>query len=161
MWLKDLPLPQWWGQFLCHSLNQLYKMKNLVYIGIVGVLSILAATAGAIAVKLYNAQKTEVLNTNDETPLVYDQGVIEASGYCKLKNQVIPIKSADVFLNEEFVQIVMQPEDQDMQPLMFTTKSSKWTDNIFRDSFTTVVVTDKTVVLKSELNSGTLISLKR
>ena len=135
-------------------------MKKIINITAIGIACLLFGITGASLTRIYSnyLQKTEKFTTDDESPLVYDQGVIEASGYCKLKNQVIPIKSADVFLNEEFVQIVMQPEDQDMQPLMFTTRSSKWTDNIFRDSFTTVVVTDKTVVLKS---GDTLISLKR
>lgn len=133
-------------------------MKKIVFAVALVIGFLLIYVAAVVAIKMYVGQKEL---PQIETPLVYDQGVIEASGYCKLKNQVIPIKSADIFLNEEFVQIVMQPEDQDMQPLMFTTQSSKWASNIFRDSFTTVVVTDKTVVLKSELNDGTLISLKR
>jgi hypothetical protein len=138
-------------------------MKKIIFTVALAIAFVLIYAVGVVGIKMYFGQKElpQISITNDETPLVYDQGVIEASGYCKLKNQVIPIKSADIFLNEEFVQIVMDPEDPDMQPLMFTTQSSKWASNIFRDSFTTVVVTDKTVVLKSELNEGTLISLKR
>lgn len=123
-------------------------MKNLVYIGIVGVLSILAATAGAFAVKLYDAQKTEVLTTNDETPLVYDQGVIKGSGYYTIEGVVRYTSHADIFLNEEFVQIVV---NEDGKPMSFKTEAGKWTGKVFRDSFSTVVVTPVTVIMKSSI----------